>query len=420
MGSKGPPPLGRGPGGRAPWPCLLAFLLATGIAAAQTPQQLQNAERAKAAQQAARTGAEARSRAAKAEEQRLAAERVAAAARLRALEGATEAAADRVAELARRQREAEARLEQRTADIAPMLPVMERLALYPAETLMAVPLPPEQAVRGLLVLGTISRQLEADAQAVRASQEEAARRRRDTEAELPRLASAQGAQARDAAALDAQIGRAREKRRAADDEAAEASRRAAAGAARADTLRAALARLEAERHAAEERARAEAAAASQQKHEAEAAAARQRQEALARPAGPGLGEPHAQLTAPVAGTVTRGWGEAADSGPATGVTYSAAPGARVVSPCAGRVVFANPFRSYGLLLIVDCGGGWHAVLAGLDRLDAPAGQAVHEGEPVGVMPGWDPRAGGKRPGLYLELRKGGQPVNPGPYLRAKG
>jgi septal ring factor EnvC (AmiA/AmiB activator) len=292
--------------------------------------------------------------------------------------------------------------------------------LYPAETLLAVPLPPEQAVRGLLLLGAIGRQLEADAAAVRAGQAEAARLRRETEAELPGLASVQAEQARQAAALDAQIAQARGQRHAAEGDAAEATRRIAAEAARADSVRAALARLEAERRAAEERARADAATAARQKHGTEAAAARRRQEALGAPAGPGLGEPHEQLTAPVGGAISRGWSEAGGTGATSGVTYAAAPGARVVSPCTGRVVFASPFRSYGLLLIVDCGGGWHAVLAGLERFDVEAGQAVHEGEPVGVMPAWDPRAGGPRPGLYLELRKAGQPVNPTPYLRARG
>ncbi len=400
------PPLPKTPqaaGSRAaPWPCLLLAVLAL-AAAAPTPQE-----------------AEAQLRAVQAEEQRLAADRVAAASRLQRLESATGAAANQVAELARRQREEEARLQARSAELAPMLPVMERLALYPAETLLAVPLPPEDAVRGLLVLGAIGRQLEADAASVRASQAEAARLRRQTEAELPHLAAAQNEQARAAAALDAQLGQAREKRHAAEDAATEAARRAEAEAARAETLRAALARLEAERHAAEARARAEATTARQKLDSDAAAAAHRRQEALARPAGPGLGEARGQLTAPVAGSVRRGWGDGGDSGQANGVTYSAAPGARVVSPCSGRVVFASPFRSYGLLLIVDCGGGWHAVLAGLDHFDAQAGQAVREGEPVGVMPGWDPRAGGPRPGLYLELRKGGQPVNPGPYLRARG
>ncbi len=42
------------------------------------------------------------------------------------------------------------------------------------------------------------------------------------------------------------------------------------------------------------------------------------------------------------------------------------------------------------------------------------------GEPVGVMPGWDPAIPGKRPALYVELRKGGEPINPAPWLKASG
>jgi septal ring factor EnvC (AmiA/AmiB activator) len=371
---------------RRGWPGLLAALLLLTLAIGRADAQ--QAERARLGE-------------ARAEEQRLAAERVAAAARLRGLEETTLAAANRVAALAERQRAAEARLEQRGAELAPMLPVVERMALYPAETLLAVPLSPEQSVRGLLVLGAIGRQLEADAAAVREGQAEAARLRRETEAELPALAAAEQAQAHAAASLDADIARAQADRRAAEDALAQAIRQAAAEAAQAATLRAALARLEAARKAQE-------------------AAARHHPQALASPAGPDLGAPGGRLTAPVGGAVSRGWGQPGDAGPTNGVTYAAAPGARVVSPCTGRVVFASPFRSYGLLLIVDCGAGWHAVLAGMARLDAEPGQTVREGEPVGVMAAWSPAAGGRPPGLYLELRKAGRPVDPTPLLRAKG
>ena len=391
--------------------------MAGGIAVAQTAQQVRQAEQARAAEEAARAAAEVRAAAARAEEQRLAAARVAAAARLRDLEAATMAAANRVASLTERQREQAAQLQAESEELAPMLPVIERLALYPAETLLAVPLPPEQAVRGLLVMGAIGRRLESDAAAVRAGQAEAARLARDVAAEMPGLAHAEVEQANAAAALDTEIAKTRRQRQTAEDDAAEAARRSAIEAAKAETLHAALARLEAERRAAEEQARAEVAAARRHRQEAAVAVARRRQEALAAPAGPGLDEGHAQLTAPVGGAVTRGWGEGGDA--AGGITFAAAPGARVVAPCSGRVVFASPFRSYGLLLIVDCGGGWHAVLAGLERFDVGVGDGVRAGEPVGVMPGWDPRSSGPRPGLYLELRKGGQPVNPTPYLRAR-
>jgi septal ring factor EnvC (AmiA/AmiB activator) len=88
--------------------------------------------------------------------------------------------------------------------------------------------------------------------------------------------------------------------------------------------------------------------------------------------------------------------------------------------CGGRVGFAAPFRSYGLLVIVDRGGGYHAVMAGFQKLDAAVGQLVRAGEPVGTMPPWTPGQSGTRPALYVELRREGQPIDPGPWLKANG
>jgi murein hydrolase activator len=136
--------------------------------------------------------------------------------------------------------------------------------------------------------------------------------------------------------------------------------------------------------------------------------------AIALALAPGLaGADGLALVAPVRAPVLRGWGQADDAGAANGITYAAVAGAAVVSPCRGKVVFASPFRSYGQLLIVDCGGGWRVVLAGLERLDAVAGKAVRAGEPVGVMP----EAASRRGGLYFELHRGGRTVNPAPYVR---
>jgi septal ring factor EnvC (AmiA/AmiB activator) len=124
--------------------------------------------------------------------------------------------------------------------------------------------------------------------------------------------------------------------------------------------------------------------------------------------------------APVAGSVSRNFSDPTESGPASGLTFRTPPNARVVSPCGGRIVFGGSFRSFGLLLIVDCGGGYHFVLAGLERLDVQVGQQVQPGEPVGVMAGWEPGANNDRPALYIELRRGGVPVNPSPWFNAKG
>jgi septal ring factor EnvC (AmiA/AmiB activator) len=386
-------------------------------------QQMQDAERARDAERAHQKDAAQRAAADAAEERRLAAQRVAAAQRLRQSEAATEAVATRIAVLARQREEAEANLRRQAEAMAPLLPLIERMSLYPTETLLAVPAAPEDTLRGVLVLAGISRQLESDAEALRREQAALDEATAALRAETPKLAAAEAAQAGQAADLDRQIAAAQADRRAASDEATAAAKRAADQASRADSLREAIAELETQRRAAEAQAQREAALAERQKQAAAAAAAHTRQEALARPAGagtiPAAARPGGQLAAPVAGTIVRGWGEATDAGPATGISYQAAPNARVVSPCGGRVVFAQPFRSYGNLLIVDCGGGYHAVLAGLARLDIAVGHSVAIGEPVGVMPGWDPAAGAKRPSLYVELRRDGQPVDPAPWLKGR-
>lgn len=403
--------------------CVIAAgaLVAPPAASRATQEQLRQAEQARAEQQAAQKDATARAAAAAAQEQRLTAERIAAAARLRQAEIATAEAAAKLDALAAKRQEAADRLAARAESLQPILPLIQRLSLFPAETMLAVPAPPEDRIRAVLVLQGLSRQIESDARALRRDQAALEAATRALQAELPEYEKVAAAQAAEAAALDRQIAAAQATRSKAEDEAEVAAKRVAASAMQADTIRQALAELEAQRKAEEARAKAEALRAERRKREAEAAAARQRQAALSRPSGEGTmsskAQPKGQLVLPVTGRVVRDWGDRTEAGPASGLSYQAAPAARVVSPCGGRVVFADAFRSYGLLLIVDCGGGFHMVLAGLERLDTRAGQAVQAGEPVGAMPDWQPAGGGKRPVLYIELRKNGQPVNPAPWLR---
>jgi len=411
----------------------LLILIALASAAAQPDRplkedaarrQMQDAERSRAAELAAQQAAAARATAAAAEAERLSAERVATAAELRQAENATAEAAARMDQLAAQRRQAQAKLDAHIEAMQPLLPLIERLSLYPVETLLAVPAQPEETLRGVLVLRGLARQFAQEAIELRHEQAELDTASRALADEAPRLAAAEAAQQAQAAELDRQIEAAESGQRRAESDASAAEQRAAAEASRAETLRAMLAALEAQRRNEAARARAEAARAEREKLAPEAAAARERQAALEHPTGAGTiataAQPRGQLTAPVAGTIARSWGDPTDGGPATGISYQAPPAARVVSPCSGRVVFADHFRSYGLLLIVDCGGGYHAVLAGFERLDARIGQLVAAGEPVGAMPSWEPGASGNRPTLYVELRHRGQPVNPAPWLRASG
>jgi septal ring factor EnvC (AmiA/AmiB activator) len=119
------------------------------------------------------------------------------------------------------------------------------------------------------------------------------------------------------------------------------------------------------------------------------------------------------LVMPVRGSVTLGYGGTNESGEASrGIEIETRPGAQVVVPYDGRVVFAGPFRGYGLILIVEHSDGYHSLLAGLGRVDAQVGQWVLAGEPAGAM------ASGTEgnPALYVELRRAGQPIDPAPWL----
>jgi murein hydrolase activator len=405
---------------------LIALVPAVVFAASPREEEarrgLRDAERLNNEQLAVRKDAADRAARAAAEMLRLAQIRVEAAAKLRLAEGATADVATRIDALAARRRQAEQRVQARATAMQPLLPLIERLSLYPAETLLAVPAPPETALRGVVVLQGLSRQMEIETEALRRDQADADAAAEALRQEAPRLTDAEAAQKRQADALDQQIASAHAEQAAAEAQAKQAASQAALAAANMDTLRSALTALDAQRRADEAKAREEAARAERQKNATEAQAARAREAVAAHPAGAGTipsgSGPHGQLQPPVIGIVVKGWGEQTDAGPATGVSYHAPPGAHVISPCGGRVVFAESFRSYGLLLIVDCGGGYHVVLSGFDRLDVKLGQSLVAGEPVGVMPTWEPGSEAHRPALYVELRRDGTPVNPAPWLRS--
>ncbi len=93
--------------------------------------------------------------------------------------------------------------------------------------------------------------------------------------------------------------------------------------------------------------------------------------------------------------------------------------ARVTAPSDGWVVYAGPFRSYGQLLIINAGGGYHVLLAGMSRIDVSPGQFVLAGEPIAEMgkPAMPDQSSddSSRPVLYVEFRKDGKPINSGPW-----
>lgn len=124
------------------------------------------------------------------------------------------------------------------------------------------------------------------------------------------------------------------------------------------------------------------------------------------------------LALPASGRPVRRFGEEGEDGPAKGMSLETRSEARITSPCDGWVVYAGPFRSYGQLLIINAGEGYHILLAGMRRIDVSPGQFVLAGEPAAVMDAAAPGSGQdaqKRPVLYVEFRKDGRPIDPGPW-----
>jgi murein hydrolase activator len=106
-----------------------------------------------------------------------------------------------------------------------------------------------------------------------------------------------------------------------------------------------------------------------------------------------------------------------------GISLATKAGAQVTTPCDGWVVYAGPFRSYGQLLILNAGGGYHVLIAGMERISVNIGQFVLTGEPVATMGTTSQvasilAANARQPVLYVEFRKDGTPIDPGPWWAA--
>src|SRR5256714_3219956 len=130
------------------------------------------------------------------------------------------------------------------------------------------------------------------------------------------------------------------------------------------------------------------------------------------------------LALPVNGTRIRDFGGSDGAGGVEkGISLASRPGAQVTTPCDGWVVYAGPFRSYGQLLILNAGGGYHVLIAGMERISVNIGQFVLTGEPVATM-GTKSQvasilaANASQPVLYVEFRSEGTPIDPGPWWAA--
>ncbi len=125
-----------------------------------------------------------------------------------------------------------------------------------------------------------------------------------------------------------------------------------------------------------------------------------------------------KLEWPVAGTISMRFGaqQAAGKMRSRGVHIATRSGADIHAIARGRVVFSDWLRGFGLLMILDHGDGYMSLYGENSSLYKGVGEWVGRGDVIAAAG----NSGGQlRTGLYLELRKDGQPVNPDGWFKGQ-
>jgi murein hydrolase activator len=309
-------------------------------------------------------------------------------------------------------------LEERRAVIIEILAALQRVSRQPPPALLVQPDDALKALRTAITLGAVVPDMRAEAEAIAGDLADLLRVRQEIVTEQAELSQNLDQLAHEQLRLNMLVD-ARQKNQAAAEQAlAGEQQRAADLAHQADNLSDLIAKLEAS-----------VAPAARAARDANRAVEKDAtQPDLAALSDPGrlapaiaFADTRGQLHLPVNGVPIRAFGDANGfGGTQKGMSIATHEGAEITSPCDGWVVYAGPFRSYGQLLILNAGGGYHVLLAGMERISVDLGQFVLTGEPVAVMGGQAQvsaavAAGSKQPVLYVEFRKDGSPIDPSPW-----
>ncbi len=344
------------------------------------------------------------------------------AARVRAVEGRIVETENRLRTLDSRETMIRNSLDARRAETTEVLAALQRAGRRAPPALMVRPEDALQSLRTAMLLGAVVPEMRARAERLIGDLGNLVSIKKETAEQKDRLIadrdSLTGDQRRMAALIDE-----RQRNQSDAEKDMEAERRRAADLSRqADNLRDLIAKMEQDLKSA-----------------AKAAAAAKLADTVKAPAGkniaalkdPGRLSPaiafasaRGLLPMPVNGPRIRNFGSSDGTGGVErGISVAARAGAQVTTPCDGWVVYSGPFRSYGQLLILNAGGGYHVLLAGMERISVNIGQFVLTGEPVGTMGTTSQvasilAAAPSQPVLYIEFRKDNAPIDPGPWWAA--
>ncbi|WP_441520573.1 murein hydrolase activator EnvC family protein [Bradyrhizobium sp. 2TAF24] len=345
------------------------------------------------------------------------------AARVRSIEGRMADTETRLRPLDEREQRVRASLESRRSEIVEVLAALQRAGRRAPPALLVRPEDALQSLRTAMLLGAVVPEMRARADALVTDLGELVGLRKSIRDERDQLAADRDKLTTDQARLAALIDE-RQKQQSTAERDMEAERqRALALSRQVESLQDLIARMEQDLKTA-----AKAAAAASQQGAPPTVNGKPNFAALKDPGrlSPAIAFASAKglLSFPVNGTKIRDFGGSDGAGGLEkGISLAAKPGAQVTTPCDGWVVYSGPFRSYGQLLILNAGGGYHVLIAGMERISVNIGQFVLTGEPVATMGTTSQVASilataSSQPVLYVEFRKDGTPIDPGPWWAA--
>jgi murein hydrolase activator len=318
-----------------------------------------------------------------------------------------------------REQEIRASLKARRSEVVEVLAALQRAGRRTPPALLVRPEDALQSLRTAMLLGAVVPELRARATSLTNDLGELVALRKMIATQRDRLAADRNKLKDDQSRLAALIDERQRQQAAVEKDMAAENARAMALARQVDNLQGLITRMEQE-----------------VKSAAKAAAAANQPGAAKNDPAAALNDPNRKsppiafasakglLKLPVSGTKIRDFGSSDGAGGSEkGISLATRPGAQVTTPCDGWVVYAGPFRSYGQLLILNAGGGYHVLIAGMERISVNIGQFVLTGEPVATMGAMSQVASilatnASQPVLYVEFRKDGTPIDPGPWWAA--
>lgn len=353
------------------------------------------------------------------------------AANVRAVETKIDEAEARLKTLNGREQEMRSSLDSRRADIVEVLAALQRAGRRTPPALLVRPEDALQSLRTAMLLGAVVPELRGRAERIASELGELVALRRNIASERDQLASDRDRVRSDQTRLAALVDERQRQQAAREKDLDAESSRAIALSKQVGDLQGLITKMEQDLQSAAKAAEKAAQAARQAEAKAAAsanantksgpAAFKDRSRttpAIAFASAKGL------LPLPVNGNKIRDFGGSDGvGGVQKGISLATKPGSQVTTPCDGWVVYSGPFRSYGQLLILNAGGGYHVLIAGMARISVNIGQFVLTGEPVATMGSTSQVASilatnASQPVLYVEFRKDGTPIDPGPWWAA--